>query len=216
MKKDLEKKNNIVPAIIGLGALAGFISVTVMVVSTGVIPLDTAVRESIYSLRNPGLNTLMETLTLLGNWQTITILCLLLLAYPQYRFDYGIPVSAVAVVSVAVNKLIKITIARPRPEDVAHLIDESGFSFASGHSASTMAVFLLLIYLIVRNGERGRKPKVLIWVLALAIPVVGFSRIYLGVHYPTDVLGGWLEGIFLVCLTVIVLNIMGERRILYQ
>lgn len=215
MKNDLEKKNNIVPAIIGMGALAGFIFVTAIVVSTEVIPSDTAIRESIYSLRNPGLNTLMETLTLLGNWQTITIICLLLLAYPQYRFDYGIPVSAVAVVSVAVNKLIKITIARPRPEDITHLIDESGFSFASGHSVSTMAVFLLLIYLIVRNGERGGKPKALICILALAIPVVGFSRVYLGVHYPTDVLGGWLEGIFLVCLTVIVLNMVTSRQTSY-
>ena len=83
---------------------------------------------------------------------------------------------------------------RPRPEDIVHLVREGGFSFPSGHSITSMFVYGMLLYLICQH-VADRRLRILLSVLA-AIPLVlvGPSRIYLGVHYPTDVLAGWCLG----------------------
>jgi undecaprenyl-diphosphatase len=88
----------------------------------------------------------------------------------------------------------KVLIARPRPEIVPHLVDAGGFSFPSGHSTLSAGTYLALGLLIA--GRQSTTSMRVLVLLAAATPIalVGFSRIYLGVHYPTDVLGGWLIG----------------------
>ncbi len=137
----------------------------------------------------------MKAVTYIGNWQSVTAICLVLLIIKRTRLTYGLPLSAGALFVTLLNKLIKHVVARPRPEDVTHLVEEGGFSFASGHSVASMLVFSLLIYLIRKNFKNRTAANVLTVVLAVPMFAVGISRVYLGVHFPTDVIAGWCLGI---------------------
>lgn len=92
-----------------------------------------------------------------------------------------------------INNLIKVIIARPRP-NINRLVSETGYSFPSGHSITSMVFYGYLIYLIYKYVDNKKIKIPLIIVLAILIPLIGLSRIYLGVHYTSDVLCGFLLG----------------------
>jgi undecaprenyl-diphosphatase len=93
------------------------------------------------------------------------------------------------------NSLLKEFFQRPRPEVVPHLSEVMSLSFPSGHAMTSAAVYLTLGALLMRVADR---PATKIYVMACAMilaGLVGVTRVYLGVHYPTDVLAGWLVGL---------------------
>ncbi|MBB3771728.1 undecaprenyl-diphosphatase [Angulomicrobium tetraedrale] len=90
--------------------------------------------------------------------------------------------------------VLKIGFDRPRPDLVAHLVDVHTLSFPSGHAMGSAVTYLTLGALIVRT-EARRRLKIYVLAVAIALTlVIGLSRIYLGVHWPTDVLAGWSAG----------------------
>ena len=90
--------------------------------------------------------------------------------------------------------MLKHIVQRPRPTE-HRIIDESGYSFPSGHSMVSAAFYWFLIYLIYKNIKNKYLKCSLITVLSLLIIMIGTSRIYLGVHYTSDVLAGFLVAI---------------------
>ena len=104
------------------------------------------------------------------------------------------------------NQVLKKIVQRPRPEEY-RLIDESGYSFPSGHSMVSAAVYGFLIYLIFKHVKNKKLKRVLIPFLVILIILIGVSRIYLGVHYTSDVLAGFLISI---CYLVIFTSIANE------
>lgn len=104
-----------------------------------------------------------------------------------------------------INNLFKVIIARPRP-DINRLVDETGYSFPSGHAITSMVFYGYLIYLIYKYVD-NRKIKIPLMIfLILLIPIIGLSRIYLGVHYTSDVLGGFLLGTVYLILFINISN----------
>lgn len=102
------------------------------------------------------------------------------------------------------NGFLKVMFARPRPDVVPHLREVMSLSFPSGHALTSAAVFLTLGALLMRVA-RTRLVKFYIMAVAMTVTVlVGSTRVYLGVHYPTDVVAGWLIGVSwaLVCWLV--------------
>lgn len=92
------------------------------------------------------------------------------------------------------STVAKLMFARPRPELVAHLVDVSSYSFPSGHALSSAVTYLTLGALLARTQVRRR---IKIYLLATAVVLtlmIGVSRVYLGVHWPSDVLAGWSLG----------------------
>ena len=96
--------------------------------------------------------------------------------------------------SALLNKILKHIVQRPRPTE-HRIIDEAGYSFPSGHSMVSAAFYGFLIYLIYKNVKNKYLKWGLITILSLLILLIGTSRIYLGVHYTSDVLAGFLVAI---------------------
>ena len=105
------------------------------------------------------------------------------------------------ILTVTFNQAIKHILRRPRPEHL-RLIKQGGFSYPSGHSMIAICVYGIMIYLINKN-IKNKKIKIMLSILlTILILTIGISRIYVGVHYPSDVLGG-----FLLSGTILILNL---------
>ncbi|MDP9054781.1 MAG: phosphatase PAP2 family protein [Acidobacteriota bacterium] len=106
--------------------------------------------------------------------------------------------AAYAAVSVVggtlLAQLLKDIFQRPRPDIVPHLAYAASSSFPSGHSMMSSVTYLTLAALLARSHERRRIKAFVLLIATLVIGMVGFTRVYLGVHWPTDVLAGWMAG----------------------
>ena len=103
------------------------------------------------------------------------------------------------------NQLLKRILQRPRPTEY-RIIEETGYSFPSGHSMISMAFYGYLIYLIYKYVKNKYIKWISIVLLSILICAVGISRIYLGVHYTSDVLGGFLISISYLIIYISAIN----------
>lgn len=140
-------------------------------------------------MRAPWLTPVMESFSALATPVTLLVLLLAVAAFaPGRRPGWCCTVNLGLV--VALNQLLKFVIQRPRP-DGFRLATVSGFSFPSGHSMVAMAFFGLLAWFVWRYEKDPRMRRWLVAGFAFVIVMVGLSRVYLGVHYASDVLGGF-------------------------
>ena len=109
------------------------------------------------------------------------------------------------VIITILNQLLKRILQRPRPTEY-RIIEETGYSFPSGHSMISMAFYGYLIYLIYKYVKNKYIKLISIILLSILICVIGISRIYLGVHYTSDVLGGFLISISYLIIYISVVN----------
>ena len=139
---------------------------------------------------------------------TITIALLLFLKNKKI----GIAIAINLIVSTVLNLLLKHIVQRPRPTEY-RMISETGYSFPSGHSMVSMAFYGFLIYLTYKQVENKKVKWGLIITLSILIVTIGISRIYLGVHYTSDVLAGFTISVsYLVVYTSIVKKFILERE----
>lgn len=202
----MTKKETLILTIIISAGIAGFFALLLALLSGRISSFDDPVRFWFYELRSPGLSAFVTKFTLLGNWQSITLICMLFLIIRPARMNFGVPLAAGAVFTTALNKVIKMVVARPRPDDILHLISESGFSFSSGHSITSMFFFGLLLWLILRNMKPGSIRTLLTVIMIIMMFGIGLSRIYCGVHYPSDVLSGWCLGISVAAAEILIIR----------
>lgn len=117
---------------------------------------------------------------------------------------------------LVVNSSLKHTFDRERPELSLRLIEIESFSFPSGHAMSSATVYLTLAVLLTRLAEQRRRKLYLLGIALLLILLVGFSRVFLGVHYPSDVLAGWAAGLAWAQLCWLAAHFVGRRRLAKQ
>ena len=160
------------------------------VLEGGLIKLDEAAYMLIVEhLPTDWLTPIMESISALATPVTLLVMLLLIVAFAPGRRPGACCALNLALV-VVLNQVLKFLVQRPRPEGF-RLAAETGFSFPSGHSMAAMAFFGLLIWMVWRY-ERDRAVRIGCSVaLAALIVAVGVSRIYLGVHYASDVVAGF-------------------------
>ena len=117
----------------------------------------------------------------------------------------GVSIFSNLVIITGLNQLLKRILQRPRPTEF-RIVEETGYSFPSGHSMVSMAFYGYLIYLIYKYVENKYIKWVLIVLLSCLIVGIGTSRIYLGVHYTSDVLGGFLISVSYLVIYISAVN----------
>lgn len=164
-----------------------------------------AMRDAVDLSRPLGPGWLMDVMrgfTALGTAMTLTVIVLLGAGWFRYRKDrrsMGL-LALTAAGGLLLNLAVKIAINRPRPTVVPMLSEADAWSFPSGHAMMTLAIFLTLAVLIGRGAKSERRRVFLIATALTISAVVGFSRLYLGVHYPSDVAAGWMLGLSWTCI----------------
>lgn len=132
---------------------------------------------------------------------TLTVILVILIKNKKI----GISIFSNLVIITVLNQLLKRILQRPRPTEF-RIIEETGYSFPSGHSMVSMAFYGYLIYLIYKYVENRYVKWISIVLLSILICAIGVSRIYLGVHYTSDVLGGFLVSISYLILFISTVN----------
>lgn len=147
------------------------------------------------------LTKMMVDITALGGVTVLTLLVTLVVVYLALRQKYrtALFVTASILGGWALSSAMKLGIARPRPEVVQHLVEVNDMSFPSGHAMLSAITYLTLGAMLSRLEERASLRYFFPLVAVVLTLIIGLSRIYLGVHYPTDVLGGWAAGMVWAC-----------------
>ena len=157
-------------------------------------------------LRRENLNEYIIILTNLGGGIVFIGICLYSIIFIKDK-RYGKYITLNLVAITLINLIIKMLVHRERPLDIG-LIVETSYSFPSGHSMISMAFYGFLIYLIYQKVKNHRRKFFYCSFLSLIILFIGFSRIYLGVHYASDVLAGYS---FSLGYLIIYTHIVGKK-----
>ena len=201
-----KRKRYMIAAAAVLAILAGFITYQVGVVyDTEALPVDLSIQKAFFSLRGSVLNPIVIAITHLSDTVTIVAFCAVLLVLPN-RKQYGVPLSLAALGGLAFYKPMKHIFLRARPDAALHLVEQGGFSFPSGHSVTSVIFYGLSIYLLNKHCKNQRLRKVLTAICGFLALAIGPSRIYVGVHWPTDVLAGWCIGGVVLLVSICILE----------
>jgi undecaprenyl-diphosphatase len=180
-------------------ALLAILWFAMLTVGTGAA--DDDILRSLYVGGHPVLTAVARGFTFFGNAAFLIAIgiAFALFLWARGRARYGLVVIAVTLIGRGLVEAQKYGIARFRPDDEVHLVPVSTPSFPSGHAASSMIVYLTLA-LVFASRTRWNWPAV---AAALLFSLcIGTSRLMLGVHWPTDVIGGWGFGLLWVLLAL--------------
>ncbi len=172
---------------------------------TPLLFIDLTVHTWFNSVHTDSLTTFFSFVTVFGNWWFViplaVFVCIFLYRTEQRRLVVAFVSTLVS--AEIVTYVIKILVARPRALDA--LVIENDFSFPSGHSMVAVALYGFLMYVSSRFIQRVWVRRLVILTLGLLIALIGLSRLYLGVHYLSDVLAGYLIGgaALLVCIRLL-------------
>jgi undecaprenyl-diphosphatase len=171
--------------------------------------------EKIQNYRNPSITTFYTFITRMGDRLTYILLSLVFAAFFLIwtgKWKFALQTTLVLCISSISNIILKQTINRERPT-IDQLITVTTLSFPSGHAMSAMAFYGFLIYLGFRLGSSWGIKLAIFFILGLLILLIGISRIYLGVHYPSDVLAGFTGGLIWVSFFITLFTIRDLYKI---
>ena len=184
MKKIWQRKKTLIFLIL---AIIVFVGLIVGVKTNSFIEFDNMFYNQFYF--NSDNTLIMKKITMLGDELVFIPLTVLFLVFLKDK-KIGIFILINLILSSSLNAITKLLIQRPRPEGFA-LVSENGFSFPSGHSFTSFAFYGFLIFLIYKLFKNIKIKFLLISLLCCIILFVGLSRVYLGVHFITDVFGAY-------------------------
>jgi len=175
-------------------AMAALVAVWLAMLLLGAGPVDREILLALYAGSRPLLVTVARSFTALGGWTAVVLVSVAVAGWLAWRRDAksGLLLLVGTLVARALVIVQKSEFDRLRPDEHLRLVEVSSKSFPSGHSANSMLVYPLCALLLAP--PEWRRPA-----LAAAILLafcIGVSRILLGVHWPSDVIGGWAFGAF--------------------
>ena len=202
MKNIIEffKKNYLLFIIIICLVITGFILESVY--EKEILEFD-KLAFSLFKIRTPLLTKIFLIITNLGSPYVLILLTLLSFLLKNKKLSFIIT-GNLGLITI-INQVLKFIVKRPRPSDL-FLIVETGYSFPSGHSMVSLSFYGLLIYFIYKYFKNKKLKIFLITLLSLIIVLIGVSRVYLGVHFVSDVISGFLLSLSYLIIFIKVIN----------
>ncbi|AAO35487.1 phosphatase PAP2 family protein [Clostridium tetani] len=186
-----------------IGIILAFISLAIFInivqlyfKGKGSFEMDVSAINYVQSVENDSLSRLFKSITYIGDPYTVIIITLIITAILYFKkmknesVFFGLNILGVAIF----NELLKRSFRRDRP--TIRIIEASGYSFPSGHSMTFLAFAIILSYLILIYSKNKFKAYFVSSCLVILAIAIGFSRVYLRVHYLSDVLAGWSAAMF--------------------
>lgn len=193
--------------LVGFGAVAGlgftFVKIADEMIEGETRDFDSAILLALRQAGDPKqpigphwLEGAMIDITSLGGVPVLTLLSVLAITYflVSRRFASALFLTVAIVGGAVLNAALKVGFARPRPDLVDHLVSVQSLSFPSGHAMSSAVIYLTIGALLAQSEQRWAVRGYIFAVAGFLTLVIGVSRVFLGVHYPTDVLAGWALG----------------------
>ncbi|PHQ29056.1 phosphatase PAP2 family protein [Leeuwenhoekiella nanhaiensis] len=171
---------------------------------------DSRVTEFVLSYRNPALTKYFIFVTDVGDvygYLAILVIATILSYFVFKQWKYVLQIVLVLALASISNVILKRFIDRARPS-IEHLVTVETLSYPSGHAMSAMAFYGFLIYLVTRFRMNRFLKALCITALVLFILSIGISRIYLGVHFPSDIAGGFIAGFIWVIFCILLFNVI--------
>ena len=182
--------------IIFIYALFYFLGIIEDILTTDTIAqADIRLENLLYTFRHPLIAKFFLWVSLFGKWQIVASLAVifLIILWLRKKWIYIIPFLLTLGGSTLSDFLGKFIIHRPRPHEVA-FYHENSYSFPSGHATIAIAVYGFIAYFLLKNIKKWKYRINIFFAAVILILAIGFSRLYLGVHYLSDVIGGYLLG----------------------
>jgi membrane protein DedA with SNARE-associated domain/membrane-associated phospholipid phosphatase len=179
------------------------------------VSIDQWVLNHVLYFRTPSLTQIMIFFTQFGEWITITIASIAIVIFLIVKKLYGAIIGYIIAVAGggALDYILKLAIHRTRPIGDTTLIDVGGFSFPSGHAMLSMVFYGMVSYFIIRQIRQWRFRLLVVVAMGFVIFLIGFTRIYLQVHYLSDVIAGFTSGLFWLTICVTGLEIYRKRKL---
>ena len=155
--------------------------------------IDTGIYNLLFKLQSVNSTVFMKFMSYLGSATILITLTVLILIFAKNKKGASKIAINLALVFI-LNRILKAIFRRQRPS-VLRLAEETGFSFPSGHAMVSIGYYGYIIYLVYKYVKNEKARNIIIGLLALLILLIGISRIYLGVHYATDIIGAYIIGL---------------------
>jgi undecaprenyl-diphosphatase len=198
--------------VLALGAAGTFAEIAEDVWNRETSEFDRSLSIAIHHLRSPFTDVAMRFFTTIGSLKVVVVVLALVIVVAIRRGDRRAAYALLAVFFAceALNWALKSLVARPRPDLFHEIAALHTYSFPSGHAMTAAAVYGMIGVVLAKEYPRLR------WPLAVAVPalvvLIGVSRVFLGVHWPTDVLAGWAAGMTLMLVGFAALVLPARAR----
>lgn len=184
-----------------LGLTLLFVILTILVKTNLIETFDNYFYNLVTIKVNDTFTNIYKVITFLGSTEFIVSLCVffLVLFIILKKKNTGLAICGVLIISTLVNNLIKIIVMRERPEVLA-FVTEHSYSFPSGHTMASVSMYGFLLYLVLRS-NLNQKIRILLSSILTVLPIlVALSRVYLGAHFMSDVIGAFIVSIILLLI----------------
>ncbi|QBP42307.1 phosphatase PAP2 family protein [Paenisporosarcina antarctica] len=187
-----------------LFTLVGFGSMTLLIKDNNIVHFDKVIIAFIQSLQTPFLTVTMTFFSFIGAGSSINFIAVVSVIFLYFFLHHRLELLLFILVLIGSHYLfrfLKEIFQRVRP-DLHRLIEIGGYSFPSGHATNAITVYGILTFLLWRRIHKPMGRTLLLLFSTLMILLIGYSRIYLGVHYPSDVLAGYFAGGFWLLISI--------------
>ncbi|PKG23398.1 phosphatase PAP2 family protein [Niallia nealsonii] len=195
-----------------LAGIAAFIGIAKWVTSKDIIVFDSNVIAFIQSFVSDRFTAVMIAISFFGSIKWIATVLIIIACLLCWKKKYALAIFLLGAsgLGALLNKGLKWFFKRERP-DILPIVIEKSYSFPSGHSMGSLLFYGSLAFVVLHLMKPSKLRKIAVFVFCLFILLIGISRIYLGVHFPTDVLGGYSVGMAFLFICIIVFHYYEEK-----